>query len=211
VAPLFGYAHTWMNLSSPRYQGVTSDGSASTSTDTIAFLGNSGAASMDPTLAFDVMLPVGVTLGGAFQYGWNGGNETLKSGTGRYATESTQKMPSTTAFGLGARGGYLHMFNDVLGIWGTVGGSYRVQNQTSYSDSSYGTSTDSESDTTAFSLDSNVALIVSPVRHFAFVFGAGGSVLLSGTITSKSGGTTDLEADVSGSAIGLGVGLLGYL
>jgi len=213
VFPLFGYAHTWMTLSSPRLLGTTGNGSisTSTSTDRVAFLGNSNSASLNPALAFDVALPSGITVGGSFSYGWKGGDQTVTFSTGRTSTTTTQSVPSVTSFGIGARGGYLHMFSEVLGIWVNLGGSYQLQRETQSSSGAFGGQTQSETSASGFFLDSNVALILSPVRHFAFLFGAGGSLMASGSMTEKSGGTTNVEADVSGGVLGLAVGLLGYL
>lgn len=209
---LFGYAHTWTDLTPTQYQGSSISGVERSGTgDTLAFLGNSGDASLDPKLGVDFSVGGGVTVGGTLLYGYHASESTLEdSRQGASSTERKSKGPRSSTFGVGARVGYLVMFNDVVGIWPRAGLSYSTATTTTYS--STGTSSvETEVNANSVSVDPDVMLVVSPVPHFAFLFGVGGTVAVTGGYTVKTAGSTEEEGDASGGAIGIAAGLLGYL
>jgi hypothetical protein len=146
-----------------------------------------------PRLAFDWLPIQNLTLGGA---AWLYADllATDKSGS------TTTNEPKLTYWGIAPRVGYIIPMGDKLSFWPRAGIEY---NSVSSSDGSL--------TVTAFAVDLEAMLVISPWNHFGFTIGPTADIPITGKQTVTSGsGTSSSQVDSSMLQIGLSAGMLGH-
>jgi hypothetical protein len=171
-------------------------------TDINLLWGDSTTPYSTPRLGLDFVVAQGFTVGGSIAF-INKTGKFERSGGGFNASADT---PTTTAFALAPRLGYLLPVNPMIGFWFKGGITY-------FSSKTEAKSMTGTSSTTVTGLAFNIEpeLIITPVPHFGLTVGAVGDIGLSGTTTfqPESGPSTDHATKVTN--FGIIAGILGYI
>ena len=210
---LMGFRHEWYTRTPSQFQGSSISNAEVTGTSNqFTLLGSNNAANIDAKMALDYVFPTGFTLGGVFIYATTSADLTVTHNANR----ADFKDPSQSSVGFGARLGYVYMFNKHWGIWPRLGLHYLTTTATRYSYTyipSTGGYAESREDADAdyLELDPELMFIVTPVPHFAFLFGARSSLPLTGSYSRNVDGTVEEKGDDSYGNVAVVAGLMGYL
>jgi hypothetical protein len=146
-----------------------------------------------PRLAFDWLPIQNLTLGGA---AWLYADLLATDKSGSTSTNE----PKLTYWGIAPRVGYIIPMGDKVSLWPRAGIEY---NSVSASDGSLSV--------TAFAVDLEAMLVISPWNHFGFTIGPTADIPITGKQTVTSGsGTSSSQVDSSMLQIGLSAGMLGH-
>jgi hypothetical protein len=173
-----------------------------------------------PRLSFDYFVIDGLTLGGSLGYISLGGTQSVtkfNTPAGPAALPPDHDHTSVTGFAFAPRVGYAYMFNDVIGIWPRGGFTYfHYSSETKqYNGQNAVDHTDKES-FGGLDLNLEAMLVISPVRHFAFVvgpvfdLGLTGGVDISRDPPDPNNTLPAPDISVKHTNFGLTSGLLGY-
>lgn len=143
------------------------------------FLASSSTSALTVArMAFDYHAGSGVTLGGALGYATGSGESDTKVGS----LSSHEEAPKSSAFVFAPRIGWLTM-SGVVGFWARAGLTYFSTKQESTSGAEL-THTTIEGSGTSAQLEP--ALLLAPIEHVLFSFGAHANFALGGSSKSES-------------------------
>jgi hypothetical protein len=157
--------------------------------------GRSGPAAV-PRLSFDGFVTDGLSLGGALVY-WRSSGSAEPNGAGDSADLAT-----LSTFQIAPRIGYAWAMSDAWSFWPRLGIEY-----TNYSISDE----ESDSSSSLSFLEASVEALfaVSPVPHFAFVFGPYLELPMTSSVSYDGPGSTDPDVDLSYLSYGVTAGIAG--
>lgn len=163
-----------------------------------------------PRAAIDFVVIPHLTIGGSFAFAFSLGG-SIESETRNNNTTQTTKIdsPSNTVIAFGPRVGYIIPIGDILAFWPRGGFSFYSLRRTEQED-------DNDRDTTkatAFTLDVEGALVITPIEHFFFNVGPLINIPLTGSLTTeevRGNRTTSRDADLTMWHFGITAGLGGW-
>lgn len=202
LSPLFSYS---------KIKGTNNQGDSVTSSNTsmsLLWAGDAQDFYDIPRVGIDYVLAPNVTLGGSLF-----GTLPMSSSAERTQNGTTETRDSTrtSAFGIGARVGYVIPLTPTIAFWPRGGLSYARVTQTTVAPDG------STSDSTSLSqpgLNLEGLFVLQPAPHFGITVGPvidlplGGSEHVEAT---DMGRTVSVDTDASQLHIGITVGLLGWL
>lgn len=157
--------------------------------------GRSGPATV-PRLSFDGFVIDGLSLGGALVY-WRSSGSEEPNGEGDEADLNT-----LSTFQIAPRIGYAWPLSDAWSFWPRLGIEY-----TNYNVSN----DDTDAETSLSFLEASVEALfaVSPVPHFALVFGPYLELPMMASVSYDGPGSTDPDVDLSYLSYGITAGIAG--
>jgi hypothetical protein len=210
AAPTAGVNHGTVMVSAERLFGLsfgrvtTSVGNVDTSRDTTNFsllYSSASTVHMTPRVAIDFVPIDGLTVGGAIGFAVGSRSDSASNNNNTVDADG----PTTTAFVLSPRVGYVLGLSSLAKLWLRGGFTYFWQN------TDFPNSPDS-SRLTGLSLDLEPTLLLSVFEHLGFTAGLLVNLPLTGSTTNETvmGGTTrSTSIDTTIRNIGLVVGMVG--
>ncbi|HXN32146.1 MAG TPA: hypothetical protein VN894_09800 [Polyangiaceae bacterium] len=163
-----------------------------------------------PRVGFDYVLFPNVTVGGDiivfFTLGGNGSADTTSNAG--VTTTNSAGTPSSLAFGIAPRGGYILVLSDLFSLWLRGGLSYYVAS----SKTTIGTATVTNS-TNQGALDLDPQLVFTPIAHLGITLGLTADIPLAGghsTETDQNAISRSNSASSSVLFFGATAGMLGH-
>lgn len=217
LVPVFAYTSTTVTQN----QGGTTVKSSQSDSSTSLLWGSDGQGLLlgprsphtVPRVGFDFVVIPHLTVGGtvAFAFSLGGSRETETTQNNQTTTVKTDS-PSQTVIALGPRVGYILPLGDLLAFWPRGGFSFYSLKSTTEDTDNNGTTRDTNR-ATAFSLDLDPQLVITPIEHFFFNVGPLVNIPITGSVTRervRGATTTSVENDLSLWHIGITAGLGGW-
>jgi hypothetical protein len=212
LVPFFAFSSVKQDL--PLTPGMTQHSETDNTTSMSFFAGISPDHMFNiPRVAFDYSIIDHLTIGGALMlYFTLGSSHNEHAQQGNATIDSSHDNPSSLAFGVAPRVGWVFNFSPALAFWLRGGFSYyRAQTKTTDTAQTPNVITTNSNDTFAFDFDP--VFVISPIPHFAFTAGPALDIGFGGHAT------TDIQAGGSETSTSFGyqpinfsinLGLLGW-
>ncbi len=174
--------------------------------DFAAFGGGAQTTALVPRLGLDFFLLDGTSIGIVGMVAHASGRNQFSVGQ---IEEPVAKPPTRWWVLVQPRMGFAHPFTDTFGLWMRVAVSWSYAWSEQWRVSSSGTTESARASADRFALLLDAMLVVSPMKHFALLFGPFGELGVGGMAKYETpSGTTEWESKLS--SLGLASSVVGY-